>query len=127
MTRSIKALRGATTVDQDSVEDVTKRVQGLITELMGRNQVQPEDIVFLFFTATDDIHSMFPSTAVRAMGLNDVVLFSAQEMNVEGALPRCIRAMMIIETDLDKSQLRHAFLEGAVDLPSNTMKAAGLA
>ena len=71
----------------------------------------------MLFTATDDIHSTFhPATAAREFGLGDVPLLGAQELEIEGTLPRCIRVLMHVETDRPARELHHVYLEGAVAL-----------
>ena len=71
---AVRALRGATTVDDDTAEHVSERVQALVEAMLERNGVDNDDLISILFTATDDIHSMFPATAARAVGLGDVPL-----------------------------------------------------
>ncbi len=111
MPSAVRALRGATTVDQDTAEQVTERVQELMRALMERNGLASQDIISVIFTATEDIESMFPATAARAMGLSDVALLGAREMNVRGALPRCIRVLMHVNTERD--ELHHVYVGAA--------------
>ncbi len=75
----VRALRGATTVDQDTSDQVTERTQALLQAMQARNGVDHGDIISVLFTATDDIHSMFPATAARAIGFGDVPLLCARE------------------------------------------------
>jgi chorismate mutase len=106
-----RALRGATTVEGDTPEQVTRRTQALLTTMVERNGVDHGDIVSVLFTATGDIHSMFPATAARAIGFGDVPLMCARELDITGATPLCIRVMMHVETARQK--LHHIYLEGA--------------
>jgi chorismate mutase len=107
----VRALRGATTVDEDSSAQVTERTQALLQAMLARNGVEHGDIISVWFTATDDVHSMFPATAARAIGFGDIPLLCARELDIEGAQPRCIRVLMHIETTRD--QLHHIYQEGA--------------
>lgn len=122
MPTAIRALRGATTVDEDTREQIFQRVVALLTELFERNGLAHDDLISVLFTATDDLHSAFPATAAREFGLGDVPLICARELDIEGATPRCIRVMMHLTTDRSPSELRHVYLEGAKglndDLPS---------
>ena len=122
MPTAIRALRGATTVDDDTREQIFQRVVALLTELFERNGLAHDDVISVLFTATDDLHSAFPATAAREFGLGDVPLICARELDIEGATPRCIRVMMHLTTDRSPSELRHVYLEGAKglndDLPS---------
>ncbi len=104
-------LRGATTVDEDTSSQVTERTQELLKAMLARNGVEHVDIISVLFTATDDVHSMFPATAARAIGFGDVPLLCARELDIEGAQPLCVRVMMHVETTRD--ELHHVYLEGA--------------
>jgi monofunctional chorismate mutase len=90
------AVRGATTITEDTREQVVEATQALLKELLGRNRISPEQIVSVLFTATDDIHSEFPAAAARLMGLNGIPLLCMRELEVTSSLatPLCIRLMM---------------------------------
>src|SRR4051812_9420680 len=122
MASAVLALRGATTVDADTTEQVRSRTVALLDELMAANGIGHDDVISILFTATDDIHSMFPATAGRESGLGDVPLICARELDIDGAKPRCIRILMHVNTERSRRDLHHIYLEGAVslrdDLPS---------
>jgi chorismate mutase len=88
---SVRALRGATTVDADTPEQITERVQTLVNTMLDRNGIAKDDLISMIFTATPDIHSMYPATAARAIGLGDVPLLGAQETDVVEALEHGLR------------------------------------
>lgn len=117
----VRAVRGATTVVHDTKEDVTAATAELLREMLARNHIAPEDLVSIIFTATADIHSEFPAAAARGIGLSDVPLLCAQELEINGAMPRCIRVLMHAYTELDLATLRHVYLGAArqlrTDLP----------
>ncbi|MGI8663218.1 MAG: chorismate mutase [Acidimicrobiales bacterium] len=119
---AVRALRGATTIDADTVEDVTERTIALIEAMLERNGVAHDDVISVWFTATDDIHSMFPATAARKAGLGDVPLICARELDIEGGQPLCIRVLMHLATQRARDELHHVYLEGAAalrdDLPA---------
>lgn len=116
MNTSVRALRGATTVDSDTVEQIQQRTVALLTEMVGRNSVDHEDIISVLFTATDDLHAAFPATAARHAGFGDVPLICARELDITDATPRCIRVMMHITTERARADLHHVYLEGAAGL-----------
>ncbi len=116
MPPALRALRGATTVDADTAEQVTSRVQALIRAILDRNQLTKDDLVSMVFTATEDVRSMFPAAAARAMGLGDVPLICARELAVVGAQPLCVRVLLHVATELPRDQLHHVYLEGATGL-----------
>lgn len=116
MPRAVRALRGATTVDADTKEQVFERVAKLLTELWARNDVDHDDLISLVFTVTDDITSTFPATAARTIGLGDVPLLCAREIPVPGSMPLCIRVLVHFETDRSRAELHHVYLERAKSL-----------
>ena len=113
---ALRALRGATTVDDDTIEQMQERVVALLSEMLERNGVHHDDLVSIVFTTTHDIRSIFPAAAARTIGLGDVPLLGALEADIEGGTPRCVRVLMHLMTDRTRSQLRHVYLEGAVGL-----------
>ena len=121
MPPTVRALRGATRVDADTKEQVTERVQALVRTMLERNDLSHDDLVSVVFTATSDIHSMFPAEAARGLGLGDVPLLCAQELDIEGAPGLTIRVLMQITTEKARSQLQAVYLEGTAvlrdDLP----------
>ena len=119
MTAMVRAIRGATTVDEDLPEQIWDRTQTLVREMLARNDVTSEDLVSVIFTATADISSAFPATAARQLGLDEVPLLGGQELDVAGALPRCIRILMHCYSERSRGDIRHVFLEGARVLRSD--------
>lgn len=118
----LRALRGATTVDADTEEQIHERVIELLEAMLSRNDVDHDDLVSIVFTATDDIHAAFPAAAARRYGLGDVPLLCARELAIVGATPRCIRVLAHLESGRPRAALHHVYLHGAVglrdDLPS---------
>ena len=113
---AVRALRGATTVDSDDVDEVKKRAGELLVGLLERNDLVAHDLISIFFTATTDISSIAPAAGIRELGFTDVPLLCATEMPTEKGLARCIRLMAHVETDKPRSALRHLFVRGAVVL-----------
>ena len=116
MPSALRALRGATTVDVDEPSHITDRVVSLLEEMLRRNGVEHDDLVSIIFTTTNDIHSVFPAAAARTMGLGDVPLLGAQEADIVGGTPRCVRVLMHLSTERSRADLRHVYLEGAKGL-----------
>jgi chorismate mutase len=110
---SVRALRGATTIDEDTEEHIFERVIALLEEMFDRNELDKDALISIIFTATDDIHSVFPATAARKFGLGDVPLICARELDITDGTPMCVRIMMHIETERPRGELRHVYLEGA--------------
>ena len=119
---ALRALRGATTVDDDTREDIHAAVIELLGEMCARNEVDHDDVVSILFTATDDLHAAFPAAGARQIGFGDVPLLCARELEIDGATARCVRVLMHLESNRSRAELRHVYLRGAVglrdDLPS---------
>ena len=119
---TVRGLRGATTVDEDTVAQVTERSQELMRELMDSNGLVEDDIISVLFTATADVTSTFPATAIREIGFGAVPLLCAAEIAVPGAMPRCIRVLLHAYTTRTRDEIHHVYLHGAQglrdDLPS---------
>ncbi len=113
---TVRALRGATTVDEDTAEQVTERTVALLEALLDANGADHDDLISILFTATDDIHSLFPATGARKLGLGDVPLICARELDIEGGTPRCIRVLVHLHTDRTRRELHHVYLQGAKGL-----------
>jgi chorismate mutase len=119
---AVRAVRGATQIDADSREQILAGTTELIGEVLRRNDLTPEVLISVVFTATPDLTAEFPAYAARALGFTDVPLLCATEMNVPGALPRVLRLLALVETDRSRAEMHHVYLHGAAalrrDLPS---------
>jgi chorismate mutase len=112
----MRAVRGATQLEVDEREHLLERVAELVKEVLYSNDLADEDLVSAFFTATPDIHSEFPAYAARLMGMSDVPLLCAQELDIKGAMPRVIRLMAHVETEMTRDEITHVYLHGAAAL-----------
>jgi len=112
----VRGLRGATTVEADTPDQVTERSQELILRLMEHNDLAEDDIVSVLFTATADVTSIFPATAIREIGFGAVPLLCAAEIAVPGAMPRCIRVLLHVHTRRTRDEMHHVYLHGAQGL-----------
>jgi len=106
-------LRGATTCDANTKAEIEVKTQRLVQEMLERNALIHDDIVSIIFTATDDLTAEFPATAARALGLGDVPLLCARELDIDHGKPRCIRVLMHLQVDRERASLHHVYLEGA--------------
>jgi chorismate mutase len=112
----LRAARGAITVGRDARDEVLDATERLLGELLRRNEIEPDDVVSILFTATDDLRSVFPAEAARRMGLAGVPLLCARELDVDGALPSVIRVLVHFSTTRPRSEVEHVYLEGARSL-----------
>jgi chorismate mutase len=116
MTMVCRGVRGATTVESVDRETVLQATRELLAALIRANGIEPTDVASAVFTTTTDIKSVFPATAARQLGWLDVPLMCGHEMEVEGALPRCIRVLLHWNTDRPQAEIRHIYLRQARSL-----------
>ena len=112
----MRAARGAIRVREDNSENVFAATERLLTAMFERNGVESEDVVSIFFTATEDLRSAFPAEAARRMGLGEVPLMCAQEIPVRGAMPSVVRILMHFHTVREPGEIAPIYLDGAESL-----------
>jgi chorismate mutase len=117
----VRALRGATTLDDDERGHLIERTQELIAAVFERNQLTEDDLISIVFTATDDVHSAYPAEAAREAGITHIPLLCARELEIDGGIARCIRILVHAYTARSATELRHVYLHAArqlrTDLP----------
>ena len=116
---SVRAVRGATQLEEDVREHLLERVAEMVLELMSANGLQVDDFISVVFTATSDLVSEFPAYAARRLGFGDVPLLCARELEIDGSMPRVVRMLAHVETDLPRADITHCYLHGAAALRSD--------
>ena len=116
---TVRAIRGAIQLDVDERSHLLKSTAELVTKVLHENELETADLISIWFSATPDVTSEFPALAARELGLGDVPLMCAVEMDVDGAMPRLIRLMMHVETKRPRSEIKHVYLRGAQGLRSD--------
>ena len=111
----LRALRGATTVEDNEGPAILSATEELVREVMERNALAPGDMVSCIFTCTDDLDAEFPAIAARNLGLSAVPLLCARELRVPGSLPRVIRLLLHYYAD-PSAAVNHVYLREAVAL-----------
>jgi chorismate mutase len=109
-------VRGATQLDEDVREHMLDRVAEMVLDSMGANGLEVEDFISVIFTATSDLVSEFPAYAARQLGFGEVPLLCARELEIAGSMPRVVRMLAHVETDLPRSDITHVYLHGAAAL-----------
>ena len=116
---AVRAVRGATQVEDDDRQQILDATTELFSAVLDTNGLTPEDLISVIFTATPDLKAEFPAYAARQMGIVDVPLLCATEIDVPGAMPRVLRLLAHVETARPRSELRHVYLRGAAALRSD--------
>ncbi|MFN2465103.1 MAG: chorismate mutase [Candidatus Dormibacteria bacterium] len=114
---AVRGIRGATTVDNDSADEIISATRELVIQLIEANDIHPDDIAGAWFTTTRDVHAEFPAIAARQLGWTEVPLLCGHEMEVDRDNPRsisrCIRVLVMINTEKPASAMRFVYLRGA--------------
>ena len=119
---AVRAVRGATQLDEDTREHMLDRVAEMVLDVMASNDLEVDDFISVIFTATSDLVSEFPAYAARRLGFGDVPLICARELEIAGSMPRVVRMMAHVETDLTKGEVTHVYLHGAAGLRRDLTK-----
>lgn len=109
----VRGFRGATTVDANSREAILEATAELLEEIVHANAIERDHVASIIFTTTPDLNAEFPAVAARNAGWTDIALMCGHEMNVPGSLPRCIRILMHVNTELAANQVKHVYLREA--------------
>jgi chorismate mutase len=115
-TLTVRAIRGAVQLDGVDREDILEGTAELVSAVMSRNDLTPDDVISVLFTMTPDLTAEFPALAARKIGFHAVPLMCANEIAVPGAMPRVVRLMAHVETDRPRSEIQHVYLRGAAAL-----------
>ncbi|MCH5142559.1 MAG: (d)CMP kinase [Clostridiales bacterium] len=120
----MKAIRGATTLDIDSAQQIKERVKELLESICTQNSIEKEDIICIMFSNTSDIRSYYPAKAARECGFSGSALYSSLEPEIEGSLALCIRVMMFVDNDI---VVKPVYLHGAANLRKDLTKKYNIA
>ena len=112
----LRGIRGATTADTDSRPDIMAAAKDLLSRLIDENKLNSEDIGAIIFSSTPDINAAFPAAGARELGLTDVPLFGTQEIDCPTGVKKCIRILILTNTELSQKDIHHIYLKGAAVL-----------
>lgn len=114
---TMRGVRGAATVDENSQEKIWQTARQLVTEILSLNELTAENIGAIIFSTTEDLTAAFPSSAVRQLpDLRLVPLFDTREPAVDNSLPMCVRVLILADTNKKQNEIRHVYLGGAKNL-----------
>ena len=108
-----RGIRGATTVEANTAEEILEATTELMVALIGLNDLRPEDVASAVFTTTPDLNATFPAIAARDLGWTEVPLLCGHEMDVPGALGQVVRILLHVNTTRSAAEIRHVYLKGA--------------
>ncbi len=112
----LRGIRGAITVEKNSQEEIVSATKLLLDEIIKTNRFEIEEIASVIFSTTKDLNAEFPAVAARELGWKETPLLCTNEINVPGSLPRCIRVLLLVNSPVKQSEIKHIYLKEAVNL-----------
>ena len=113
---AVRGVRGAITVKKNSKDEIVFATEMLLEKIVSVNNIKVEDIAAVTFSVTHDLTKEFPAIAAREMGWLYTPLMCTNEIQVEGSLKRCIRVLMLVNSDKKQSKVKHIYLNEAKKL-----------
>ena len=108
-----RGVRGATTIQANTRQAILEATTELLSAIVEANGIDVDDVASAFFTSSPDLNAEFPALAARQMGWTHVALLCGHEMDVPGALPRCLRILLHVNTEKKPGEIVHVYLHGA--------------
>lgn len=112
----VRGIRGATTSQYNTREAILEATRELLEKLVEVNDIEVEDVASAIFTTTQDLNAEFPAVAARRIGWDHVALLCGHEMAVPDAQDRCIRVLILMNTDKTAEELHNIYIRGAANL-----------
>jgi chorismate mutase len=111
-----RGVRGATTVEVNTPEAILRGTLELLALMIRQNGIRQEDVASVIFTTSPDLNAEFPALAARQLGWLNVALMCFHELDVPGALPRCIRVLLHWNTEKPAEEVIHVYIKEAARL-----------
>lgn len=110
-----RGIRGAITVEENNIESVKEAVIELISEIKAENNYRDEDVSFVIFTMTDDLDCAYPAKFAREKfeSWKLIPMMCNQELKIKNSLEKCIRILIVINTNLAQNEIKHVYLKEA--------------
>ncbi len=113
----MRGIRGATTLENNDKKSIKEATVELIDAILDKNNIEIENIAFVIFTVTSDIDADFPAKYAREYcGFENVPMMCYREMDVKGAITKCLRILICVNTTKNQKDIKHQYLKGAVRL-----------
>ena len=117
-----RGVRGATTADSNSSEDILQASRQLLALMIRQNEIEPEDVASALFTVTRDLDAEFPALAARQLGWMNTALMCCYEVSVPNSLSLCIRILIHWNTKKAADQITHVYIKDAARLRPDLCK-----
>jgi len=111
---AVVAIRGATTVEFNSSDSILESTKELLIEIENKNKLDKDRVISIIFSCTSDLNKEYPAKAARQLGYLHCALMCFNEMFVEGSINKCIRVMVLYDSDnLVQKDIKHVYLKNA--------------
>jgi chorismate mutase len=121
-----RGIRGAITVSVNDKESILAATGKLLIKMALANKIEIKDIAAIFFTTTPDLNAEFPASATRELGWSsNLALLCGHEMNVPNDLPRCLRILILVNTEKGLEEITHVYLGEAKKLKDKPLLSTG--
>ena len=107
------SIRGAITVEENTAVCILDSTKNLIKKMELENNLKKDQVISILFSATNDLNKVYPAKAARDLGYVNSGLMCFNEMAVEGSLDRCIRVMILYNSNINQEDINHIYLKGA--------------
>lgn len=118
----VRAVRGAITVENNDRAEILEATKELLEEILKANDIERDSLIQIIFTLTPDLNAVFPAVAAREMGITNVPLMCMSEIPVEGALKKCVRVLLQMNTGKGLDDIVHVYMKGAKALRPDLVK-----
>ena len=115
-----RGIRGAITVKNNTKESIVAASKELVQRMIEVNSVDADDIAGIWFTTTSDLNAEFPAVGARELGWSKTAMICGHEMNVPCSLPKCLRVLMLVNTEKKNDEIVYVYLKGAEALRAET-------
>jgi chorismate mutase len=117
-----RGVRGATTVESDTREDILLGTRQLLALMVRQNGIEPADVASVIFTTSPDVNAEFPALAARQLGWLNTALMCFHELDVPGSMQKCVRILIHWNTDKTADEIVHVYIKDAVRLRPDLSK-----
>lgn len=115
-------IRGATSVEKDSKEEIEKAVSELLKNIFEKNKIEVSKIASIIFSVTPDIKSYNPATAARKkFNLSTTPLMCLSEAVFDNSPEMIIRVLILYNAD-ESFKANHVYLKRAQNLRPDISK-----
>lgn len=116
MSLRMRGIRGATTADSNSSEDILSATKDLLKKIIANNDIDLDEVCSIFFSVTEDLNADFPAKAARQIGLTTTPLMCMKEVPVPADIKKCIRVLFHVNSNKKQCEMKNIYVREAKKL-----------